>query len=72
MTKESMQRFIRNIIYCEDTHSLAHRMYDKWKYKFPESKLQARQDLREELHLFLEELEEKGLLDDLLESTPSR
>jgi hypothetical protein len=33
-----------NLIYCEDTHSFVHRLFDKWKKKFPDSKLQAKCD----------------------------
>ena len=35
---------MKNLIYCEDTHSLVHRLYMKWKDNFPETKVQAQED----------------------------
>jgi hypothetical protein len=35
---------INNMIYCEDTHSFVHRLYDMWKKKMPESYRDAQND----------------------------
>jgi hypothetical protein len=33
-----------NLIYCTDTHSFTHRLFEVWKSKFPESKNDAQID----------------------------
>lgn len=38
-----VEKFYKNLIYCEDTHSFVHRLYDAWTQIIPESKNHAQQ-----------------------------
>jgi len=35
---------MKNLIYCEDTHSFVHRLMQKWDDNFPMTTLQAQED----------------------------
>lgn len=49
-------KLYRNLVWCEDTHGLAHRLYDKWGEEFPGSKFSAQMSVMDTLYEIEQEL----------------
>lgn len=44
-TPTEIDEFVmKNLIYCEDTHSFVHRLMKRWKKNFPETMTDAQED----------------------------